>query len=387
MYLQNFLYIFMNHKISQILSGHLSEELNAVAHKVFAKQRISVEEGLILFEKADLGLLGILSGFVCQSKNGDEVYFNRNFHIEPSNVCIYTCKFCSYRHKQDNECWEYDKVYILAKIDEILAGCKTNPATEVHIVGSAHPDKDVYFYGDILKSIKEQHPDLHIKAFSAVEIDYMIEKAEISLEDGIKYLISCGLDSVPGGGAEIFDSEIRKQICPEKADAQRWLQIHQILHENGIKTNATILYGHIENYRHRLEHMEMLRSLQDQTHGFNAFIPLKFRNKNNEMSNISEVSIIEDLKNYAVSRIFLDNIQHLKAYWPAIGKQNAQLALNFGVDDLDGTIQDSTKIYTMAGSEEHAPSMSLADMIELIRSTRKIPVERDSMYNKINTFD
>ncbi len=261
------------------------------------------------------------------------------------------------------------------------------PVTEVHIVGGVHPKLDLYFFGELLSKIKTHRPDLHIKAFTAVELDYMFRKAKLSAAEGVAYLKEKGLDSIPGGGAEIFDETIRMQICPDKADAERWLEIHKAVHDAGLRSNATILYGHIENYSHRIDHLRRLRALQDKTGGFQTFIPLKFRNKENDMSAVSEVTLIEDLKMYAVSRIYLDNFDHIKAYWPMIGRSTAQLTQSFGVDDLDGTIDDSTKIYTMAGSEEQVPVLSTEQLVDLIRQSERTPVERDTLYNKLKVYE
>ena len=258
--------------------------------------------------------------------------------------------------------------------------------TEVHIVGGVHPDRDVYFYADMLREVKACNSTLHIKAFTAVEIDSMCRQGGISIESGLRLLKEAGLDSMPGGGAEIFDEQIRRKICPDKTGSAEWLRIHRVAHELSISTNATMLYGLLENYGHRIDHLERLRTLQDETKGFNAFIPLKFRHYNNSFSYIKETSTAEDLKNYAVSRIFLDNIPHLKAYWPMIGKQVAQLSLAFGVDDLDGTIDDSTKIYSMAGSTEQNPSASTYELIAMIKGAGKIPAERDTLFNIIRLF-
>jgi aminodeoxyfutalosine synthase len=243
------------------------------------------------------------------------------------------------------------------------------------------------FFGELLRSIKAHRPDLHIKAFTAVELDYMFRKAKLSVEDGLKFLKDAGLNSMPGGGAEIFDAEIRQQICADKVDAEGWLTIHETAHKLGMHTNATMLYGHIENYRHRIDHMSRLRALQDKTGGFNTFIPLKFRNQNNDMSTVPESSIVEDMKMYAVARIYLDNFPHLKAYWPMLGRQNAQLSLSFGVDDLDGTIDDSTKIYSMAGAEEQTPAMTTEQLVTLIKQAGRKPVERDTLYNVIRDYE
>jgi len=263
----------------------------------------------------------------------------------------------------------------------------TQPITEVHIVGGVHPKMDLYYFANIIKQIKALRPDLHIKAFTAVELDYMFRKAKVSYLEGLTILKEHGLGSIPGGGAEIFDTHVRKQICEDKCTAEEWLEIHETAHRLDIHSNATMLYGHIETFEHRIDHMDRLRSLQDKTKGFNCFIPLKFRNENNQMSNIHEVSVIEDLRNYAVSRIFMDNFPHIKAYWPMIGKSTAQLSLQFGVDDLDGTINDSTKIYSMAGAEDQNPALSTEQLADLIKQAGRAPAERDTLYNVIRDYN
>lgn len=364
------------------LPDHIKDkETSLIAEKITANIRITPEEGLLLYKKADLALLGLLAGIVRRRQNKNFAYFNRNFHIEPTNKCIYNCRFCSY-HKQegDPDSWEYSQDEML----DIVKRFDNKNVTEVHIVGGVHPSHDLIFWGSLIKKIKDHRPALHIKAFSAIELDYMISRSGYTISDGLKLLRDCGLDSIPGGGAEIFDEEIRKQICNEKPSSERWLEIHETAHSLGIPSNATMLYGHIETYIHRIDHMERLRLLQDKTGGFNAFIPLKYKKLNNSLSYIGEVNIIEDLRNYAVSRIYLDNIQHIKAYWPMIGKESAQLTLIFGADDMDGTIDDTTKIYSMAGSKEEKPVMDSDELCQLIRETGFIPVERDSFYNPIS---
>ena len=274
-------------------------------------------------------------------------------------------------------------------IDEMIEKVKSydkEPITEVHIVGGVHPKMDIYFFEDLLKKIKAHRPSLHIKGFTAVELDYMFRKAKLSREEGMKLLNEAGLDSLPGGGAEIFDQEVREKICADKVDADGWLNIHAIAHGLGMHSNATMLYGHIENYTHRIDHMERLRNMQDKTKGFNTFIPLKFRNHDNEMSNVAETTAIEDMKVYAVSRIFMDNFPHIKAYWPMLGREQAQLSLSFGVNDIDGTIDDSTKIYSMAGSEEQNPSLTTEELVGLIKQVGRKPVERDTLYNAIAEY-
>ncbi|MDF1550061.1 MAG: aminofutalosine synthase MqnE [Bacteroidales bacterium] len=373
----------MQTNISSILLENLPAELKAVSEKIINGKRISEEDGILLFEKAELGLLGSLANMVRERKHGDKTYFNRNFHIEPTNICIYNCKFCSYVRKQgDEDAWEYS----LDDVLRITESYKDKQVTEVHIVGGVHPRRDLHYYGEMISKIKQVIPSIHVKAFTAIELDFMIKKAKVSIKEGLAMLKEYGLDSIPGGGAEIFDPEIRKEVCFEKSTADMWLNIHRTAHQVGIPSNATILYGHIEKYKHRIDHMKRLRDLQDETGMFNTFIPLKFRKENNKLSHIGEVTTIEDLKNYAVSRLFLDNFDHIKAYWPMIGKHTTQLSLSFGVDDVDGTIDDTTKIYSMAGVEDKSPTMSSQELADLILEVNRIPIERDTLYNIVKDY-
>jgi aminodeoxyfutalosine synthase len=361
----------------------ISMPMREIAKKVIANVRITPEEGFLLYESADLGLLGILANTVRERLNGNDAYFNKNFHIEPTNICIYRCKFCSYSRKFNEEgSWESS----LDEISTMARSYKGKDVTEVHIVGGVHPQRDLYYYADMVRKVRSELPDIHIKAFSAVEIDYMFKKSNVTPTEGFSILKEAGLHSIPGGGAEIFDETLRSQICPDKVGSEGWLTIHEAAHKTGIQSNATMLYGHVETYAHRIDHLTRLRNLQDKTNGFNCFIPLKYRKANNPMSEIGEVTLIEDLKNYAVSRIFLDNFPHLKGYWPMIGKEMAQLALSFGVDDIDGTIDDTTRIYTMAGVEEQKPSLTTNELANLIRQAKRTPVERDSWYRKIKSY-
>ena len=358
--------------------------LLSIAEKVFSGERITPADGLDLYQRGEPGFVGKLANYIREKKNGSKTFFNRNFHIEPTNVCVFSCKFCSYSRtlKNRQEGWELGADQIL----EIVKSYDGKDVTEVHIVGGVHPKMDLHYFASVLRQIKEHRPDLHIKAFTAVELEYMFRKAKVSIQEGLLLLRNAGLDSLPGGGAEIFDEEIRSQICADKCTSDDWLFIHETAHVLGMHTNATMLYGHIEAYHHRIDHLERLRRLQDKTAGFNTFIPLKFRNKDNEMSHIPEVSVVEDLRNYAISRIYLDNFNHIKAYWPMIGRGTAQLSLSFGVDDLDGTIDDTTKIYSMAGAEEQNPSLSTFQLIDLITESNRIPIERDTLYNVVRDY-
>ena len=269
---------------------------------------------------------------------------------------------------------------------DIVHAYDGKPVTEVHIVGGVHPKMNLEFFMELLRKIKQLRPDLHIKGFTAVELDYMFRKAKVSVEEGLKMMKDAGLESLPGGGAEIFDHDIRQRISADKVDGAGWLAIHEAAHNLGMHTNATMLYGHIENYAHRIDHMSKLRDLQDRTNGFNTFIPLKFRNANNDMSDVKESTLVEDMRMYAIARIYLDNFPHLKAYWPMLGRDNAQLSLSFGVNDIDGTIDDTTKIYSMAGSEEQTPAMTTAQLVTLIKQARRQPIERGTLYNEIRDY-
>ncbi|MFY8185372.1 MAG: aminofutalosine synthase MqnE [Bacteroidia bacterium] len=371
----------MDSALQTILSSNINDELKKIATKVFSGQRIDVNEGIYLYEHAELGYLGVLAEYVKEKKSGNKVFFNRNFHVEPTNICVYTCSFCAYSRliKNKEEGWEMS----IEQMMEIIKKYDDKNVTEVHITGGVIPKQDFAFYTELFRTIKAHRPDLHVKALTPVEYHYIFKKAKLSYEVGMQKMKEAGLDSMPGGGAEIFHPEIRDKIAGGKCSAEEWLSIHEIWHNMGMHSNATMLYGHIEKFWHRVDHMERLRQLQDKTKGFNCFIPLKFRNKNNEMSTVPEVSVIEDLRNYAISRIYLDNFDHIKAYWAMIGRSTAQLSLNFGVDDIDGTIDDTTKIYSMAGAEEQSPKLSTQELIELVQQVGKTPVERDTLYNVV----
>lgn len=370
--------------VSLINNASIDAHLKKIAEKVINEERITSSEAITLYEKGELGYLGVLANYIREKKNGNFTYFNRNFHIEPTNLCVFDCKFCSYSRnfKQKGEAWEMTE----EEIYDYVRKYDGQPVTEVHIVGGVHPKLNLEFFARILRNLREMRPDIHRKGFTAVELEYMFRKAKVSIKEGLEYLKENGLQSLPGGGAEIFDEAIRNKICADKCDSKTWIEIHETAHQLGIPSNATMLYGHIETFAHRVDHMNRLRELQDRTGGFNTFIPLKFRNQENQMSHIPEVSTIEDLRNYAVARIFMDNFQHIKAYWPMIGRETAALSMSYGVDDIDGTIDDSTKIYTMAGSEEQSPALSTQQLVELIKTYRRHPIERDTLYNTITDF-
>ena len=363
----------------------LPTDLKHIAEKVLHGERITFDEGVLLFEKGELGYLGILANYIREKRHGDKTYFNRNFHIEPTNLCVYDCKFCSYSRliKERSEGWEYTMEEML----DIVKKYDDEPVTEVHIVGGVLPQYDVAFYSELFTKIKQHRPELHVKALTPVEYHYIFKKAKIDYATGMRMMMDAGLESIPGGGAEIFHPEVRDLISKDKCTGDQWLAIHEEWHKIGGRSNATMLYGHIEKFWHRIDHMDRLRTLQDKTGGFQTFIPLKFRNKDNQMSDVPESTVVEDLRNYAIARIYLDNFDHIKAYWAMISRTTAQLSLNFGVDDIDGTLDDTTKIYSMAGSEEQHPGMSTKQLVELIKNVGRHPIERDTLYNVVTDFN
>jgi len=362
----------------------VAKNLQSIVTKIIDGGRISEEEGLLLYTKAPLSLLGNLANAIREKKNGNIAYFNKNIHIEPTNICVFDCKFCSYSRllSKKTEAWEYTEEEMLEMVKKYDDG----EISEVHIVGGVHPKMGLNYFISLIEKIKGLRPKLHIKAFTAVELEYMCRKAKVSYKEGLQLLKDAGQGSLPGGGAEIFDKDIRDKICKDKCTAEQWLAIHQAAHEIGMDSNATILYGHIEKPEHIINHMSRVRDLQDKTNGFNAFIPLKYRNGDNQMSHLDEVGIIDDIKMYTIARIYLDNIHHIKAYWPMIGKETTQTLLAFGVDDIDGTIDDTTKIYSMAGAEDQNPTMNTDDIVKLIKDVGKTPIERDTVYNKIKEY-
>ena len=373
-----------NNLLLLLQNPHLPAGLKHIAEKVLHRERITFDEGVMLYEEGELGYVGVLANYIREKRHGDKTYFNRNFHIEPTNLCVYDCKFCSYSRllKQKSEGWEYT----MDEMFNMVTKYDGEPVTEVHIVGGVLPQYDVPFYAELFSRIREHRPELHIKALTPVEYHYIFKKAKIDYATGMRMMFDAGLGSIPGGGAEIFHPEIREQIAKDKCTGDQWLAIHEEWHKLGARSNATMLYGHIEKYWHRVDHMDRLRTLQDKTGGFQTFIPLKFRNQDNQMSHVPESTVVEDLRNYAIARIYLDNFDHIKAYWAMISRTTAQLSLNFGVDDIDGTLDDTTKIYSMAGAEEQHPGMSTKQLVELIKHVGRAPIERDTLYNVVTDF-
>ena len=351
-----------------------------IAARVSAGERLTAEDALILWQDAPLWRLGELAVAKKREVSGDKVFYNRNFHLEPTNVCLFNCKFCSFRRPRGSEgAWEWT----MEQMEEQVRRYIGSGVTEVHIVGGVHPDHNLDYYCELIRRVKTILPEVAVKAYTAIELSYMIRKAGLSTREGLQRLIDAGMDAIPGGGAEIFDEEVRSRICPDKGSTAEWFDVHRTAHQLGIKTNATMLYGHIESVEHRIDHLMRLRELQDATGGINAFIPLKYRNLNNSMSEIGEVPITDDLRTLAMSRLILDNVPHIKAYWVMYGKQTTEMALAFGADDVDGTIDDSTKIYSMAGAEDQRPKMSVEDMHRMVTRAGFRAVERDTHYNEI----
>lgn len=364
-------------------SLNLAPEVERIASALLNSEvtyRMTDADALILMREAPVALLGTLAVARKRRVSGNNVFYNRNIHIEPTNICVFKCRFCSYRRGAgEPDAWYHD----LDAVERLAAQRRGEPITEVHIVGGVHPNHDLEYYCEMIRRVKRALPHVSVKAYTAVELHYIIKKAGLSLEEGLRRLKEAGMEAIPGGGAEIFDPEIRGRICPEKPSAEEWLATHEAAHGLGLATNCTILYGHIESYEHRIDHLSRLRELQDRTQGFDAFIPLKYRNMHNSMSAVGEVSLPEDMKMMAVSRLYLDNIPHIKAYWPMLGIGATELALSFGADDIDGTIDDTTKIYSMAGAEDQKPRLTTERMEQLVRAAGFEPVERDTFYQPV----
>ncbi len=355
------------------------QKVNDIVASLRRGERLSADDALVLWREAPLWLLGELATECKVKKSGRRVYYNRNVHLEPSNICLFNCEFCSFRRKEgDPDAWAMTMDEIEARAKEL----RSADITEVHIVGGVHPKHDLDSYIEMVRRVKRQLPHVAVKAYTAVEIFYMIKREGISIVEGLRRLADAGMECIPGGGAEIFDAELRSKICPDKCSADEWLAVHRAAHNMGISTNCTMLYGHIETLEQRVDHLERLRKLQDEAPGFDAFIPLKYHSRNNRLSAAGECSVEEDLRTIAISRLFLDNIPHIKAYWVSYGKATTEIALAFGADDIDGTIGDTTKIYSMAGGTER-PSMSVEELEYMVRAAGMEPVERDSHYNVV----
>jgi len=353
--------------------------LKVIREKVEAGQRLDFEDGLALEASRDLFELGSLANLVRERKNGDLGFYNVNTHINPTNVCVYTCDFCAFRADLDDP-----RAYVMNR-DQIIERARQaadRGATELHIVGGLHHKLKLDYYVDVVRWIKETAPEIHVKAYTAVEIQFFAKITRISTEEVLKRLVDAGLGSLPGGGAEIFHPEVREEICGAKASTEEWLDVHRTAHRLGLRSNATMLYGHIDKAVHRIDHLVRLRELQDETGGFQTFIPLAFHPDNSEMSDIPKPSGMMDLKTMAISRLMLDNFPHIKAYWIMLGLKTAQVALSFGADDIDGTVVHE-KIYHEAGAET-PQEVTVAEIRRLITEAGRKPIERDTLYHEVN---
>jgi aminodeoxyfutalosine synthase len=352
--------------------------LRTIEEKVKAGERLSVDDGLALEACPDLFFLGEMANLVRERYNGNYAYYNVNTHINPTNVCVYTCDFCAFRADLNSE-----RAYVMsrAQVLERAAQAHERGATELHIVGGLHHKLPFEFYVDVVRWIHDAYPNLHLKAYTAVEIEFFAKISRLSVREVLQRLIDAGLGSLPGGGAEIFHPEVRERICGAKASTESWLDIHRNAHQFGLHSNATMLYGHIDGPMHRVDHLMRLRALQDETGGFQTFIPLAFHPDNSRMDSIPKPSGVMDLRTIAVSRLMLDNFPHIKAYWVMLGIKTAQVALAFGADDLDGTVVYET-IYHEAGAE--TPQEITVDQIRrLITEAGRVPIERDTLYHRV----
>jgi aminodeoxyfutalosine synthase len=354
--------------------------LEYIKEKVFSNQRLTRKDGIELFRTNDLLALGRMATHVAQHKNGNRAYFVQNMHINPTNICVNRCKFCAFsRSKGEPGAYEMS-------IDDILNKARSagKGVRELHIVSGLHPDLPFTWYLDMLSALKQSFPKLHLKAFTAVEIDYLAKLSDLSIIDTLKQLRNAGLGSLPGGGAEIFNTAVRNTLCAEKITGDRWLEVIETAHKIGLKSNATMLYGHIETYEHRIDHLIKLRELQDRTCGFQAFIPLSFHSQNTEIKKTAYTTGFDDLKTLAISRLMLDNFDHVKAYWVMLGEKIAQVSLNFGVDDLDGTVVEE-RITKAAGGTTDG-SLTRGEIVHLIKHAGRTPVERDTVYNVVKVW-
>jgi aminodeoxyfutalosine synthase len=366
----------------------MDNKLKKIEEKVNNNQRLSFEDGVSLFKSPDLLTIGCFANIVRERKNGDKAYFISNRHINHTNICVNRCRFCAFSKDSDE-----DGAYTMT-VEGVLsaAGESRQGVSEFHIVGGLHPDLPLQYYLDMLNSLKNKYPDVHIQGFTAVEIEYLSRIAGISINDTLIKLRDAGLGSIPGGGAEVFAERVRKKICPEKISGEEWLNVHRTAHQIGMRSNATMLYGHIETVEERVDHLLKLRELQDETNGFMSFIPLAFHPKNTELDSISlspsgviggKTTGNLDLRVLAVSRLMLDNFPHIKAFWIMIGPKLAQISLSFGVDDIDGTVVEE-KITHSAGAET-GQSLTKNELVRMIKEAGRIPVERDTLYNSLSS--
>ncbi|NNG46069.1 MAG: aminofutalosine synthase MqnE [Deltaproteobacteria bacterium] len=358
----------------------MEASLRNIRNKVTAGERVSEEDALALFRSRDIHAVGEIADIANRRRNGDRVYFIVNRHINPTNICVNRCRFCAFsKSKEEPLAYTMTMDEILVRAEE----ARSQNATELHIVGGLHPDLPFDFYLRMLKTLRERFPELHIQAFTAVEIDHFSRITGLSLGEVIRQLKEVGLGSLPGGGAEIFAPEIRNLICSEKISGDRWLEIMEEVHGAGLRSNATMLYGHVETLESRVDHMRRLRELQDRTGGFQSFIPLAFHPKNTEIAK-GYTTGLEDLLSLAVGRIFLDNFRHVKSFWIMVGPKVAQVSLHFGVNDIDGTVVEE-KITHAAGARA-GQEMTVPELVTMIRQAGRVPVERDTLYNVVREW-
>jgi aminodeoxyfutalosine synthase len=354
-------------------------EFQKIAEKVRAGERLTFEDGVALFQAPDLLAVGQLANEVRERLHGDRTYFNRNMRIEVTNVCVASCLFCSFAKLEEGAPGAHT-MKVEAAWKE-LEDRMDDPPSEIHIVNGLHPGLPFSYYEELLRGFKRIKPDVHMKCFTAVEIHFFAQHYGMTYEEVLTKLRAAGLDSLPGGGAEIFHDDVRKKISHDKANADEYLEVHRVAHRLGMRTNSTMLYGHIETFEHRVDHLLRLRALQDETGGLQAFIPLAFHPDGNGMKNLPAPTAVDDLRTLAVSRLMLDNVPHIKAYWVSLTPDVAQIALRFGADDIDGTIVHET-IYHAAGS--HSPQgLTYDELVRLIREAGRTPIERDTLYNVV----
>lgn len=360
------------------MNRNYQARIQEITEKVYAGERLNLEEGVFLDREVDLLTLGELANSVREKKNGNYAYYNTNIHLNPTNVCVYRCRFCAFRSDLKS-----DKAYVFTEqmIRERVREAQEAGATEIHVVGGLHHQKKFDWYVDVIRTIRQADPDIHIKGWTAVEINWFSHITKQPYDWVLRQLVEAGLGSMPGGGAEIFDETIRQQLCEHKADSSRWIEIHRAAHQLGLRSNATMLYGHVEQAEHRIDHLHRLRTLQDETGGFQTFIPLAFHPENTGLDHLPKPTGQMDLRMMAVSRLMLDNFDHIKAYWIMLGEKTAQVALGFGADDLDGTVVHET-IYHDAGATT-PQGLTVAQLHHLIREAGRIPLERDTLYRKV----
>ena len=353
--------------------------LGGIRDKVMAGQRLDEAEALRLLEARDLAAIGALANHVRESRHGDLTFYNRNLHLNPTNVCVASCKFCSFARPDDRHASEGYTMSLDRAVEHVVSK-RPLGITEVHMVSGLHPDLPWEYYLETVRRLRQAWPELHIKAYTAVELHFFAQKFGRSHEQVLRELLDAGLTTIPGGGAEIFAPRVRRKICDDKATADEWLAVHRAAHRLGIKSNATMLYGHIETLAERVDHMARLRVLQDETRGFQVFIPLAFHPEHNMIGKaFPKPTGYDGLRTYAAARLFLDNFDHVKAYWVSLGERMAQASLSFGVDDVDGTVLEE-RIYHMAGATT-PQALSEAQLHRLIRAAGRVPAERDSLYH------